>query len=48
MNHKVASKTEQYDMAMGGERINYSAVYTMRNGDVVPSEQWATYIEKAA
>ena len=48
MRAEIASKTEQYDMLMGGERENYSAVYTMRNGDVVSSTEIGAYLTKAA
>ena len=48
MNRAVASKTEQYDMAMGGDRTNYSCVYTMRNGDSVNSSEVSEYLQKAA
>jgi len=46
MHHKVASKTEQYDMLIGGERENYKAVYTMTNGDVVSSDTVNEYLTK--
>ena len=46
MHHKVASKTEQYDMLMGAERENYKAVYTMTNGDVVSSATVNEYLTK--
>ena len=48
MRSDVASKTEQYDMLMGGDRENYVATYTMRNGDVVDSKDVETYLNKAA
>lgn len=48
MRSEVASKTEQYDMLMGGDRENYVAVYTMRNGDVVDSKDVEAYLTKAA
>jgi len=48
MRAEVASKTEQYDMLMGGDRENYVAVYTMRNGDVVDSKDVEAYLTKAA
>ena len=48
MRAEVASKTEQYDMLMGGGRENYSAVYTMRNGDVVSNTEIGAYLTKAA
>ena len=48
MRSDVASKTEQYDMLMGGARENYVATYTMRNGDVVDSKDVETYLNKAA
>jgi hypothetical protein len=44
MHHKVASKTAQYDMLIGGERENYKAVYTMTNGDVVSSDTVNEYL----
>jgi hypothetical protein len=33
---------------MGGDRENYVATYTMRNGDVVDSKDVETYLNKAA
>lgn len=48
MRNEVASKTEGYDMLMGGDRENYVATYTMRNGDVVDSKDVETYLNKAA
>lgn len=48
MRDEIASKTEQYVMLVAGERKNYSAVYTMRNGDVVRAEQLYEYVNKAA
>jgi hypothetical protein len=48
MRSDVASKTEGYDMLMGGDRENYVATYTMRNGDVVDSKDVETYLNKAA
>ncbi len=48
MRREVASKTEQYDMLMGGGRENYSVVYAMRNGDAVTGEQVSGYLAKAA
>ena len=46
MHHKVASKTEQYDMLKDAERENYKAVYTMTNGDVVSSDTVNEYLTK--
>lgn len=34
MDRNIASKTEQYDMLEGGNRENYSAVYTMVDGGI--------------
>jgi hypothetical protein len=48
MRCEVASKTEQYEMAMGGDRTNYKVVYTMRNGDSVTGDQVSQYLAKAA
>ena len=48
MRSEVASKTEQYDRLMGGDRENYVAVYIMRNGDVVDSKDVEAYLTKAA
>ena len=48
MRNEVASKTEGYDMLMGGDRENYVVTYTMRNGDVVDSKDVETYLNKAA
>lgn len=45
MHHKVASKTEQYDMLIGGKNENYKAVYTMTNGDVVSSDTINEYMD---
>jgi hypothetical protein len=47
MRHEVASKTEEYDMLMGGERGNYRVVYTMRNGDVVNGKDVEAYLTAA-
>lgn len=48
MNARVERKTEEYDMLMGGGQENYRAVYTMRNGDVVNSQQVNEYLKQAA
>lgn len=48
MNRMVERKTEEYDMLMGGGQENYRAVYTMRNGDVVNSQQVSEYLSQAA
>lgn len=48
MRREVERKTEEYDMEMGGGRANYRVVYTMRNGDVITSEQVSEYFAKAA
>ena len=48
MRREVASKTEEYDMLMAGDRENYRVVYTMRNGDAVTGEQVSEYLAKAA
>jgi hypothetical protein len=44
MRREVASRSEQYEMAMGGEQTNYSVVYTMRNGDAVRGEEVSEYL----
>jgi len=38
MRRDIASKTEQFDMLMGGERENYTAKFTMRDGRVLGSQ----------
>jgi hypothetical protein len=48
MRREVASKTEQYDMLIQGDRENHKVVYTMRNGDVVDSKDVSVYLNKAA
>jgi len=48
MRADVASKVEEYDMLMGGDRENYVATYIMRNGDVVDSKDVEAYLTKAA
>jgi len=48
MNQRVERKTEEYDMAMGGERANYRVVYTMRNGDMVTGTEVSEYLQKVA
>lgn len=48
MRANVASKTEFYVMLMGGDRENFEAVYTMRNGDVVDSKDVNEYLTKVA
>lgn len=48
MRQEVERKTEEYDMLMGGERENYRAVYTMRNGDMITGDQAEAYFRKAA
>ena len=48
MRREVASKTEEYDLVMGGGQANYRVVYTMRNGDVVTGAQIEEYLKKAA
>lgn len=35
MRNEIASRIEQYDMMMGGERKNYSASYIMKDGSIV-------------
>lgn len=35
LNQKVAIMEKRWDMLMGGDRENYSVVYTLRNGEVV-------------
>ena len=35
MRQEIASKTEQYDMLIGGGRENYTVSYVMRNGSEV-------------
>ena len=35
MRREIASKTEQYDMLMGGGRENYTVSYVMRDGSEV-------------
>ena len=48
MRQEVERKTEEYDMLMGGERGNYRAVYTMRNGDMVTSQDMQQYLAALA
>ena len=48
MRREVASKTEEYELEMGGRQANYRVVYTMRNGDVVTGAQVEQYLKKAA
>lgn len=48
MRHEVLRKTEEYDMLMGGERENYRAVYTLRNGDMITEKEVQAYFAKAA
>lgn len=48
MRREVASKTEEYEMLMGGKSENYRVVYTMRNGDQVSGDQVADYLKKVA
>lgn len=48
MRREVASKTEEYELEMGGRQANYRVVYTMRNGDVVTGAQVEEYLKKAA
>lgn len=48
MNRKIASKSEEYDLLPDGDRTNYKVVYTMVNGDVVPSQEVDAYLSKAA
>lgn len=47
MNRAVASKIEEYEMSTGGQRVNYTVTYTMRNGDVVSSEDVGSYLQAA-
>jgi hypothetical protein len=35
-------------MLMGGDRENFEAIYTMRNGDVVDSKDVNEYLTKVA
>ncbi len=39
MRREIADKSEQYDMAMGGDRTNYQVTYTLRDGRVL-SQGW--------
>ena len=39
MRREIAAKSEQYDMAMGGDRTNYQVTYTLRDGRVL-SQGW--------
>jgi hypothetical protein len=46
MRSEVASKSEEYDMHMAGERANYAVMYSMRNGDIVVGDKIVTYFAK--
>jgi hypothetical protein len=46
MRSEVASKSEEYDMHMAGERANYVVMYSMRNGDIVVGDKIVTYFAK--
>ena len=48
MRQEIASKTEQYDMMMAGGREKYSAMYTMRTGEVVTEQELETFYRQAA
>ncbi len=39
MRREIAAKSEQYDMAMGGDRTNYQVTYTLHDGRVL-SQGW--------
>jgi hypothetical protein len=48
MRSDIASKSEQYDMMMEGGREKYSAMYTMRTGEVLTSKELETFYRQAA
>ena len=48
MRSDIASKSEQYDMLMEGGREKYSAMYTMRTGEVLTSQELETFYRQAA
>jgi hypothetical protein len=48
MRSDIASKTEQYDMLMGGGRENYIATYTMRTGEVLTSQELENFYRQTA
>lgn len=48
MHQEIASKSEQYDMCMGGERENFKCAFLMLNGDLVPGDKLNDYFPKAA
>jgi hypothetical protein len=39
MRREIAAKSEQYDMAMGGDRTNYQVTYTLRDGRVLNNDE---------
>lgn len=39
MRQDIGSKTEQYDMLMGGDRDNYTVVYRDRSGEIIDLER---------
>lgn len=48
MHEQIESKSEQYDMLMGGKRENFKCEYTMRDGTVVSSAQLDVFLKDAA
>jgi len=48
MRREIQRKTEEYDMLPGGERDNYRAVFTMRDGQILTDKQLNEYFNKAA
>lgn len=48
MRKEIAKKTEFYELAMGGQRTNYSGTYTMQDGREMTWEQAEQYLKQAA
>ena len=48
MRREVAAKTEQYTMHMGGERADYSAMYTLVDGRVLNHDDACQAIDEMA
>ena len=47
MRQDIGSKTEQYDMQMGGLRENYTATYTMRDGRILSNTELEQALQAA-
>lgn len=45
LHRNIASKTEQYDMLIGGDRENYQVNYVMKNGSTCTADQLSQVLD---